>query len=73
MNNHTNMKEYLSYAQIVRHTWQERFDMYMKCSKKKLASMMAERDKYMFPELCKEFESKTDEGTSSQTTYTATT
>lgn len=30
--------------------------MYMKCSKKELASMMAERDKYMSPDACKEFE-----------------
>lgn len=34
--------------------------MYMKCSKKELASMMAERDKYMSPEACKEFEPKTE-------------
>ena len=34
--------------------------MYMKCSKKELASMMAERDKYMSPDSCKEFECKTE-------------
>ena len=28
--------------------------MYMKCTKKELASMMAERDKYMSPEACAE-------------------
>ena len=42
--------------QVVRQTWQERFDMYMKCTKKELASMMAERDKYSSPDACKEFE-----------------
>ena len=45
-------------VQVVRQTWEERFKMYMKCSKKELASMMAERDKYMCPDACKEFEPK---------------
>ena len=50
----------VNYLQIVRQTWEERFNMYMKHSKKELASMLAERDKYSMPEACKEFE-KDDE------------
>ena len=46
----------VNYVQVVRQTWEERFKMYMKCTKKELASMMAERDKYMSPDACKEFE-----------------
>lgn len=42
--------------QIVRQTWQERFDMYMKRPKKELASMLAEQAKYISPDSCKEFE-----------------
>ena len=42
--------------QVVRQSWQERFDMYMKCSKKELASMLAEQAKYISPDSCKEFE-----------------
>jgi len=41
---------------IVRQTWDERFKMYMKMRKKELAAMLAEIDKYTFPEGCKEFE-----------------
>ena len=48
----------VDYIQVPRQTWEERFQMYMKCTKKELASMMAERDKYMCPEACKEFEPK---------------
>lgn len=40
--------------QIIPQTWQERYEMYMKCSKEDLASMLAERDKYTYPEGCKE-------------------
>lgn len=42
--------------QVVRQTWQERFDMYMKRPKKELASMLAEQAKYISPDSCKEFE-----------------
>ena len=52
--------ENINYLQVVRQTLEERFKMYMKCSKKELASMMAERDKYMSPDSCKEFECKTE-------------
>ena len=45
-----------NYVQIVRQTWDERFKMYMKCSKKELATMLAERDKHDFPDQCTECE-----------------
>ncbi len=64
------MAESSNYLQIVRQTWQERFDMYMKRTKKELASMLAERDKYSFPEGCKEFENDGDGGESTNTAYT---
>lgn len=41
--------------QIVRQTWQERYDMYMQCTKEQLASMLAEQTKYLCPEQCAEF------------------
>lgn len=47
-----------NYAQVVRQTWEERFNMYMKRPKKELASMMAEVDKYMHPDACMEFASE---------------
>ena len=47
-----------NYIQVVRQTWEERVKMYMKCSKKELATMMAERDKYMSPDACMEFAPK---------------
>ena len=50
--------ENVNYVQVVRQTWEERFKMYMRCSKKELASMMAERDKYMSPDACMEFAPK---------------
>lgn len=50
----------VNYLQIVRQTWEERFKRYMKHTKKELASMLAESDKYTMPEACKEFE-KDDE------------
>ena len=62
----------VNYLQIVRLSWDERFKMYMKRPKKELASMLAERDKYSFPQGCKEFE-KDDEDNSVTTlasTYT---
>ena len=46
--------------QIVRQTWQERYDMYMKHTKKELASMLAEQAKYISPDSCKEFEEKVE-------------
>ena len=42
--------------QVVRQTWQERYDMYMKHTKEELASMLAEQAKYISPDSCKEFE-----------------
>lgn len=41
--------------QIVRQTWQERYNMYMQCTKEQLASMLAEQTKYICPEQCAEF------------------
>ena len=46
----------VNYVQVVRQTWEERFKMYMKCTKKELASMLAEQAKYISPDSCKEFE-----------------
>ena len=66
----------VNYVQIVRQTWQERFDMYMKHTKRELATMLAERDKYSFPEGCKEFEKDDAVGeltSSSSYTYEAST
>lgn len=45
-----------NYLQVVRLTWEERFNMYMKRPKRELASMLAERDKHDFPDGCKECE-----------------
>ena len=42
-------------VRVVRQTWQERFDMYMKHTKKELASMLAESAKYTNPDACAEF------------------
>ena len=44
--------------QIVRQTWEERFNMYMKHTKKELASMLAENAKYINPDGCAEFAPK---------------
>lgn len=63
----------INYLQVVRLSWEERFKMYMKRPKKELASMLAERDKYSFPEGCKEFEKDDDIAsvqTSASSTYT---
>lgn len=46
--------ENANYVQIVPLTWDERFKMYMKCKKKDLATMLAERDKIDFPQGCAE-------------------
>ena len=43
-------------VQIVRQTWQERYNIYMQCTKEQLASMLAEQTKYICPEQCAEFE-----------------
>ena len=43
---------------VVRQTWEERFKMYMKCTKKELASMMAENAKRLSPDSCAEFAPK---------------
>ena len=40
--------------QIVRQTWQERYDMYMSLEKEQLAAILAEQSKYMFPDSCVE-------------------
>ena len=50
--------ENINYLQVVRQTWEERFKMYMKRPKKELASMLAERDKWMSPDACMEFAPK---------------
>jgi len=42
------------YCQIIPQSWKERYEMYMRYSKETLASMLAERDKFDFPENCKE-------------------
>ena len=60
-----------NYVQVVRQTWEERFKMYMKCSKKELASMMAERDKYMCPDACMEFAPKSAGQNSSGSYYSS--
>ena len=44
----------INYMRVVRQTWEERFKMYMKCTKKELASMLAEQDKYISPDACTE-------------------
>ena len=41
--------------QVIRQTCQERFNMYMKHTKKELASMLAENAKYLSPDACAEF------------------
>ena len=52
----------VNYLQVVRQTWDERFKMYMKHTKKELASMLAEQAKYLFPDSCKEFEKPYESG-----------
>lgn len=39
-------------VQIVRQTWQERYNKYMSLEKEQLATILAEQDKYMFPDGC---------------------
>lgn len=59
-------------VQIVPQTWEERFKMYMKLTKKELASMLAESAKYTYPEACAECCSKKEAEstiTSTSTTY----
>lgn len=46
--------------QVVRQTWQERYDMYIKYTKEELASMLAEQAKYISPDSCKEFEKEVE-------------
>lgn len=41
--------------QVVRQTWQERYDMYMQLPKEQLATMLAEQSKWLFPDSCAEF------------------
>lgn len=43
---------------IVRQTWEERFKMYMRHTKKELAAMLAESAKYINPDGCAEFDKK---------------
>lgn len=38
--------------QTIKQTWEERYDMYMRLSKEELASILAEQDRYLFPEGC---------------------
>ena len=57
-------------VQIVRQTWQERYDMYMQHTKEELASMLAEQAKYINRESCAEF---ADDDRVNSTTYWAST
>ena len=54
----TNESVQVGYVDIVRQTWQERYDMYMKHTKEELASMLAESAKYTNPNRCAEFAPK---------------
>ena len=56
--------------QIVRQTWQERYDMYMQHTKEELASMLAEQAKYVSPDSCKEFEKEVETTMTSTSTST---
>ena len=48
----------INYVQIVPLTFDERVAMYMKSTKKELARMLAEREKYTCPEACAELQNK---------------
>ena len=48
----------IHYSKIVPKDWNERFDMYMQCKKEELASMLAERDRIDFPDMCSEYRTK---------------
>jgi hypothetical protein len=43
-----------NFCSIVRHTYKERYEMYMELSKEQLAGMLAERDITYMPEACTE-------------------
>ena len=58
---------------IVPQTWQERFDMYMKCTKKELASMLAENAKYTNPEGCAELQKNNPDPTMESVSFSAST
>ena len=57
-------------VQVVRQTWQERYDMYMRHTKEELASMLAENAKIISPDSCAEF---ADRDRVNSTTYWAST
>ena len=40
--------------QVVKQTWQERYDMYMELTKEQMAAILAEQSKYLFPDSCVE-------------------
>ena len=54
----TNESVQVGHVSIVRQTWQERYDMYMKHTKEELASMLAESAKRTNPDGCAEFAPK---------------
>lgn len=43
-----------NFCSIVRHTYKERYEMYMELSKEQLAGMLAQRDITYMPEACTE-------------------
>ena len=43
-----------NFCSIVRHTYKERYEMYMELSKEQLAGMLAHRDVTYMPEACTE-------------------
>lgn len=43
-----------NFCSIVRHTYKERYEMYMELSKEQLAGMLAQRDITYMPEACAE-------------------
>ena len=51
----------INYVQIVPLTFDERVAMYMKSTKKELARMLAEREKYTCPEACAELQNMEEE------------
>ena len=41
-------------VQIVKQTWQDRYNKYMSLEKEQLATMLAEQEKWIFPQGCAE-------------------
>lgn len=48
------------FVSIIRQTWQERYNSYMRYSKEELASMLAENAKIVSPENCAELATEKD-------------